>query len=99
LRGPTSPLELAERAFTSLLRPPGPDAPEKTPTAVGFQITEVLAALLRCRDRVSDSDLRKCFDPVIERCQNRLSTLVDAHTELQDGAFRLYRDRFLGERP
>ncbi len=49
LRGPTSPLELAERAYASLTRPPASDEPAKTPTAVGFQLTEILAALLRCQ--------------------------------------------------
>ena len=49
LRGPTSPLELAERAFHSLTRPPASDEPQKTPVAVGFQLTEILAALRRCQ--------------------------------------------------
>lgn len=57
LRGPTSPLELAERAFASLTRPPADDEPQKTSTAVGFQLTEILAALLRCKRAIVDADL------------------------------------------
>ena len=96
LRGPTSPLELAERAYGSLFRPPAPDEPEKTPTAVGFQLTEILAAVLRCRGRVEDASLRKRFDPVVSRCRELLDKLVDAHPELKQGAFRSYQERFVG---
>lgn len=96
LRGPTSPLELIERAFTSLSRPPAPDEPVKTPTAVGFQLTEILAALLRCQAQVEDLSLKACFDPVVARCQELISKLVDAHPELRNTAFRLYQERFVG---
>jgi len=96
LRGPTSPLELANRAFASLSQPPGPDEPEKTPTAVGFQITEILATLLRCREGVEDVTLRECFDPVIDRCRDILGELASTHPELKEGAFRSYQQRFVG---
>ncbi|MFM7117774.1 MAG: hypothetical protein ACKO0N_14155, partial [Planctomycetota bacterium] len=42
LRGPTSPLELARRAFESLTKPPPAGEPRKTATAVGFQLVELL---------------------------------------------------------
>jgi hypothetical protein len=45
LRGPTGALELAERAFASLQKLPGPDEPVKTPTAVGFQLVEISAGM------------------------------------------------------
>jgi hypothetical protein len=96
LRGPTSPLELAEHAFASLSRLPSPDEPKKTVTAVGFQLTEILAALLRSRERVEDPDLRACFDPVVTRCRELLGELVEKQPELQDSAFRLYQERFVG---
>lgn len=99
LRGPTSPLELAERAFASLKRPPTPDEPEKTPTAVGFQLTEILAALLRSRAKLEDEILRDCFTPVISRCRELLSKLDAAYPELREGPFRAYRDRFAGGTP
>ena len=50
LRGPTSPLALAEHAAASLSRTP-PDEPAKTPTAAAFQLVEILAALGRCARR------------------------------------------------
>jgi len=75
LRGPTSPLELAERAFASLNRPSIPDEPEKTPTAVGFQLTEILAALLRSQAKVEDKTLRACFAPVVGRQLPRFSSV------------------------
>lgn len=97
LRGPTSPLELAERAYASLSRDPAPDEPAKTPTAVGFQLTEILAALLRCRSLVTDSELHECFRPVVARCRGMLDTLVSECAELQSEGFRLYQQRILGD--
>ena len=99
LRGPTSPLELAERAFASLTHPPTPDEPEKTPTAVGFQLTEILAALLRSQEKIEDESLKECFVPVIGRCRELIGKLVESHPELGDGVFRMYQDRFLGGAP
>ena len=96
LRGPTSPLELAERAFASLSRPPTLDEPEKTPTAVGFQLTEILAAVLRCQDQVEDESLRACCTPVVTRCRVLIATLIAKHPELKEGAFRQYQQRFVG---
>jgi len=97
LRGPTSPLELAERAVGSLTRLPARDEPQKTPTAVGFQIVEILAALLRCQSDTGDPDLRTSFDPVIGRCREMLDTLVSQETDMQAGGFRLYKARILGD--
>ena len=99
LRGPTSPLELAERAFASLTYPPTPDEPEKTPTAVGFQLTEILAALLRSQEKIEDESLKECFVPVISRCRELIHNLVASHPELGDGVFRMYQDRFVGGAP
>jgi hypothetical protein len=95
LRGPTSPPELAERAYASLTRAPASDEPRKTPTAVGFQLTEILAALLRCQSLVTDSELHECFQPVIARCRAMLDTLLSSQSELQDEGFRLYQQRIL----
>lgn len=97
LRGPTSPLELAERAYVSLTRDPAPDEPAKTPTAVGFQLTEILAALLRCQALVTDSELQECFQPVIARCGEMLDTLISKQAELRSEGFRLYQQRILGD--
>lgn len=99
LRGPISPLEFAERAFISLNRPPTHNEPQKSPTAVGFQLTEILAALLRSKEFISDSELQACFDPVISRCREMLSTLVSEQAELQSQGFRLYQSTILGDSP
>jgi hypothetical protein len=96
LRGPTSPLELAERAYSSLTQTPSSEEPAKTATAVGFQLTEILAALLRCRSLVTDSELQECFQPVIATCRGMLNTLVSNQAELQAGGFRIYQQRILG---
>ncbi|MGB6131555.1 MAG: hypothetical protein WBG54_07230 [Acidobacteriaceae bacterium] len=96
LRGPTSPLELAERAYASLKQIPASDEPAKTPTSVGFQLTEILAALLRSQALVADSGLQECFPPVVARCREMLDTLVSKHEELQAEGFRLYQQRILG---
>ena len=69
----------------------------KTPTAVGFQLTEILAALLRCQKVLVDPELHACFDPVIARCREMLDTLVSQQTELQAQGFRLYSARILGD--
>lgn len=97
LRGPTSPLELAERAFGSLNRPPTRNEPPKTATAVGFQLTEILAALNRSKAAISDSELQACFDPVISRCREMLNTLVAQQAELQSQGFHLYQAHILGD--
>jgi hypothetical protein len=90
LKGPTSPLALAEHAAGSLSRT-APGEPTKTPTAVAFQLVEILAALGRCRSRVTDPDLQACFTPVTDRCRELLDGLVAAQRELQDDGFRRYR--------
>jgi hypothetical protein len=88
---------LAERAYTSLTRPPARDEPAKTPTAVGFQLTEILAALLRSLTLVTDAELQKCFHPVVARCREMLDSLSTQHSELQGEGFRLYQSRILGD--
>ena len=85
LRGPTSPLQLAESAFSSLTRPPISNEPQKTATAVGFQLTEILAAMIRSKTVVSDPELQM------------LNSLVAEKTELQVQSFRLYQTRILGD--
>jgi len=97
LRGPTSPLELAERAYASLTQIPASDEPAKTPTAVGFQLTEILAALLRSQALVTDSGLLECFPSVVARCREMLDILVSKHEELHAEGFRLYQQRILGD--
>jgi hypothetical protein len=97
LRGPTSPLQLAERAAASLTRLPTPDEPAKSPMAVGFQLTEILAALLRSQSQVDDETLQECYQPAIARCRELLEGLMDSHPELRGGPFRYYHDRFVGE--
>jgi hypothetical protein len=95
LRGPTSPLELAERAFASLTARPRRDEPIKTPTAVAFQLIEILAALQRCQRIGTDAELQACFTPVLARCREMVDLLVGQHSELQTETFRRYRDRIL----
>jgi hypothetical protein len=97
LRGPTSPLELAERAFQSLSRPPAGDEPQKTPVAVGFQLAEILAALRRCELAVADPGLRRCFGPVVARCRELLNALVSQQADLRASAFPIYRARIAGD--
>jgi hypothetical protein len=97
LRGPTSPLELAERAYASLARAATPDQPAKTPTAVGFQLVEILAALLRCRSLVTEFELLDCFEPVIASCRKMLDTLASEQPTLQQEGFRFYQQRILGD--
>lgn len=97
LRGPTSPLELAERAFASLTAPQRRDEPAKTPTAVAFQLTEILATLMRCQRLITDAELDACFSPVLTRCREMVDSLVGQNSELQTEAFRRYRERILGD--
>jgi hypothetical protein len=99
LAGPTSPLELAKQAFHSLSRAPVSDEPRKTPTAVGFQLVEILAALLRCRAELDDADLQACFTPVVATCRTMLDELVNKYHELQDESFTTYRRQFTGDLP
>lgn len=96
LRGPTSPLALAEHAYESLTREPVLDEPRKTPTAVGFQLTEILAALLRHESLVADPELRECFQPVIASCRGMLDSLVSKEAASLGEEFRLYRQRVVG---
>ncbi|HWB09931.1 MAG TPA: phospholipase D-like domain-containing protein [Pirellulales bacterium] len=96
LRGPTSPLELAERAFASLTTAPAKDEPSKTPTAVGFQLVEICAVLQRSRAEIAEIELRVCFDPVTARCREMLRALEERHPELGTEAFRRYKEQILG---
>lgn len=89
LRGPTSPLALAEHAAASLDRPPGHSEPRKTPTAVAFQLVEIAAALARARD-VTGAELQVCYEPVVNRCRELIAQLVAVHPELQEGGFSKY---------
>lgn len=95
LRGPTSPLELAERAFASLSQAPAADEPIKTPTAVGFQLVEIISALKRCRNRISEKELQECFDPVLSRCMEMLDQLAAQSPSLGGGSFANYRNHFV----
>jgi hypothetical protein len=96
---PDQAVELAERAIASLSHPPAPDEPEKTPTAVGFQLTEILAALLRSQEKIEDEALKDCFVLVISRCRELIGKLIESHPELGDGVFRMYQDRFVTGAP
>ncbi len=96
LRGPTGVLELAERAFLSLTKNPGPDEPIKTPTAIGFQLVEITAALGRCREKLVDKELQACFEPALNRCRELLNQLVANNPQLGDRAFQAYSRQFLG---
>jgi len=96
LQGPTSPLALAKCAFESLSRPQGLHEPEKTPIAVGFQLTEILAAFLRCRAGITDPKLQERFAPVVDRCRNWLSDCVARYPELQEAGFQDYSKRITG---
>lgn len=98
LRGPTSPLELAESAFASFNQHASMDEPEKTPTAIGFQLTEILAALLRSQAKLEDDSLKECYEPVIDHCRELLEKLILVHPQLGEGPFREYQDRFVGSK-
>ena len=98
LRGPTSPLALAERAAASLQAKLGPSEPRKTAIAVGFQLVEILAALVRSR-AAAPEELRDCFDPVVERCRALLDELIASHEDLRTLEFERYRRTFVEETP
>lgn len=97
LKGSTSPLALAKQAVASLSQPPGRNEPVKTPTAAGFQLVEICAALERSRARVSDKELRQCFDPILDECRTLVNELVKKNPGLKSGAFEEYRRRMLVE--
>ena len=97
LRGPTSPLELAERAFASLTRPPAQDEPAKTPTAVGFQLTEILAALLRCQAACHRFRVAGVLPARHRELQGNVGHPCLEQPELQSEGFRLYQQRILGD--
>ena len=78
-----------------MTRPPGSDEPRKTPTAVGFQLVEIIAALQRSREAVRDPELRGCFTPVLGRCRKLLDNLVRDHAELLHAGFDRYRRLFV----
>jgi len=65
-------------------------------TAVGFQLTEILAALLRSQAKVEDESLKECYEPVMGRCRELIQKLLSAQPQLAEGAFRAYQDRFVG---
>ncbi len=94
LFGPTSPVALAQQAFESLSRSPRQDEPRKTPVAVGFQLVEITAALLRCRGRAIEGELRGLYDQAVDRCRTWLDTLAAEKPDLTAGPFTTYRRTF-----
>jgi hypothetical protein len=97
LFGPASPLALARQALSSIGRR-SPDEPAKTPTAAGFQLVEIAAALLRCRTTFAEGPLRDLCERAARECCTMLDGLARQHPGLGQGPFKLYRDALLGER-
>jgi hypothetical protein len=95
LRGPTSPLELARRAFDSLDKPPPLGEPRKTATAVGFQLVELQAALLRCRNEITQPELKELVNPVLGEIRGFLANVAVNSAEVQSPAFERYCEEFL----
>jgi hypothetical protein len=99
LFGSTSPVALAHEAYESLKRGPGPHEPNKTPTAVGFQLVEIIAALRRGRDRMVEADHRAAYVEAIGKCHNWLDKLTAAYSELKNAEFSKYRRLFVEDAP
>jgi hypothetical protein len=99
LFGPTSPVSLAQQAYASLSRPADPDEPRKTPIAVGFQLVEITAALLRCRARATQDEFRALYDQAVTQCRGWLDALKENHPGLSNGPFALYRRTFAESTP
>jgi hypothetical protein len=98
LTGPTGVLALAAEAAGSLRQARRPNEPVKTPTAVGFQLVEIIAALLRCRERAPTDEAREVLDDAIRRCRAMLTDVARDHPELPEGGFASYWRRFDTER-
>jgi hypothetical protein len=88
---------LAREAIESLNRLPGPHEPKKTPTAVGFQLVEIIAILRRGRDQMVDADHRAAYDEAIAKCRSWLDEVAAAYPgQLRNPEFSRYR-RLLAE--
>lgn len=98
LFGLTSPVALARQAYESLKREPGPHEPAKTPTAVGFQLVEIIAALRRGRDRMVEADHRAAYEEAIGKCRAWLNE-VSAAPEMTTAEFSKYRRLFAEDAP
>ncbi len=96
LRGPTSPLELANRIYLSLTEARGPDEPKRTPVAIVFQLVELLASLSRCKKQIKDTELKQCFDPVINHCHDLIAEVREQAIESEDDLFKTYIETFAG---
>jgi hypothetical protein len=94
LFGSTSPVALAQEAYESMKRSPGPHEPNKTPTAVGFQLVEIIAALRRGRDRMVEADHRAAYEEAVAKCRNWLDKLTAAYSDLRSAEFSKYRRLF-----
>jgi hypothetical protein len=99
LFGSTSPVALAREAYESLKRGPGLHEPEKTPTAVGFQLVEIIAALRRGRDRMVEADHRAAYEEAIGKCRNWLDEVTAAYSDLRNAEFSKYRRLFVEDVP
>ena len=97
LRGPTGVLELVNLVVQSLRALPARDEPIKTATAVGFQLVEIAGVLRRCRERVTDPEVREAISAALGLCLDRLDELSHAYPELTSGVFPRYRIRFVGD--
>lgn len=96
LHGPTGVMTLARQVVTSAACAPGPNEPKKTAIAVGFQLVEIGAALVRCREAAGGAELLAELDAGIEICRSELDALASKHDELRENGFVAYRRCFLG---
>jgi hypothetical protein len=67
--------------------------------AVGFQLVEITAALLRCRARATQDEFRALYDEAVARCRSWLDALGKDYPGLAVGPFTLYRKTFIEDAP
>lgn len=96
LFGPTSAIELVNKAVESLLNGPARGEPRKTPVSVGFQIVEILNVLNRCYEVSSRDEIREVIKKAIDQCRERLSFLTKKYAELKEATFRKIVETFVG---
>jgi len=97
LFGPTSVIEVANRANESLRDQPARGEPKKTPVSVSFQLIEIIAMLRRCKDKTSTLGTSALITKAIECCQESLKSLIADFPQLHQTTLEEYSRLFNAE--
>ena len=82
---------IAKRAADSLRTEPPSTEPQRTPTAVGFELVELFALIRKCRGQTVDKDALEVLDLAASECARLLDNVSSDFAEVRVPTFLEYR--------